>query len=97
MDSVYFEMASHANRMAKKLRDGLLESGVTFYSQSQTNQIFPIFPSEVVRELENEFFFYKWASEKNGMIPIRLVTSWGTEESDVDAFLERVSTLYVSE
>ncbi len=93
MNSIYFEMAAHANYLAKKLREGLSKSGVTFYSDSQTNQIFPILPSAVVRELENEFFFYKWAPEKNGMIPIRLVTAWGTEESDVDAFLKRVSTL----
>lgn len=93
MDSVYFEMATHANRMAKKLREGLKKLGVKFYSESQTNQIFPILPSDMVGKLENEFFFYKWAPEKNGMIPIRLVTSWGTEEADVNAFLERVHEL----
>ena len=93
MNSVYFEMAAHANRMAKKLREGLKELGVTFYSESPTNQIFPIFSSAVVGELEKDFFFYKWAPEKNGMIPIRLVTSWGTEENDVSAFLEKVSLL----
>lgn len=94
MNSVYFEMATHANRMAKKLSEGLKDLGVKFYSESQTNQIFPIFPSDVIRELEKEFFFYQWAQEKNGMIPIRLVTSWGTEEADVNAFLEKVAQFY---
>ncbi|MBO5986949.1 MAG: threonine aldolase, partial [Lachnospiraceae bacterium] len=91
MNSVYFEMAAHSNRMAKRLREGLAELGVKFYSESYTNQIFPILPSDMIKELEKEFFFYKWAPEKDGMIPIRLVTSWGTEEADVNAFLERVS------
>ncbi len=93
MDSIYFEMAAHANHMAKKLRDGLIKLNVPFYSESRTNQIFPMFPSAVIRKLEKEFFFYEWAPEKNGMVPIRLVTAWGTEESDVDAFLEKVSLL----
>ena len=97
MNSVYFEMAAHGNRMAKRLREGLEALGVKFYCESRTNQIFPILPSTVVKELEEEFFFYKWAPEKDGMIPIRLVTSWGTREADVDAFLEKVRDLRLFE
>ena len=92
-DSIYFEMAARANRLAKKLRDGLAKSGVKFYSESQTNQIFPVLPVNIVRELEKDFFFYEWAPEKEGMIPIRLVTGWGSEDSDADAFIERVGEL----
>lgn len=92
-DSVYFEIARHANSLAKKLRDGLADLGVTFYSQSPTNQIFPVLPSAAIRELEKEFLFYEWAPEKDGMIPIRLVTGWGTQEQDVDAFLKSVSSI----
>lgn len=88
-DSIYFEMAAHANRMAEKLRDGLKACGVKFFSDSCTNQIFPVLPASAVKELEEEFFFYEWAPEKEGMIPIRLVTAWGTEESEVDAFLAK--------
>ena len=93
MDSIYFKMAAHANRMAEKLRDGLAELNISFYSGSQTNQVFPVLPAEAVLELEKDFFFYEWAPEKNGMIPIRLVTAWGTEETDVQAFLKRVREL----
>lgn len=93
VDGIYFEMAAHANSMAKKLREGLADLGVKFYSESQTNQIFPILPGNVVSELEKEFLFYRWTPEKNGMIPIRLVTSWGTKDSDISAILERVSML----
>lgn len=92
-NSVYFEMASHANRMAKRLREGLAAQGAAFYSESQTNQTFPLLPAGMVKELEKDFSFYEWAHEKDGMIPIRLVTAWGTRESDVDAFLEKVKAL----
>ena len=92
-DSVYFRMAEHSNRMAKRLLTGLKEMGVSFYSESQTNQIFPVLPTAVVKELENDFFFYEWAPEKEGMIPIRLVTAWGTKEEEVDALLAAVRKL----
>ena len=91
--SIYFEMAAHANEMAERLRNGLSEIGVTFYSDSQTNQVFPILPTNIVKELEKEFFFYEWAPEKDGMIPIRLVTAWGTREDEVDAFLSAMHKL----
>lgn len=94
MDSIYFEMAAHANRLAEKLRKGLEEMGVQFYSFSQTNQVFPILPMDVIRELEKDFFFYVWAPEKDGMAPIRLVTAWGSLESDVDAILDRIRELW---
>ncbi len=93
MDSIYFEMAAHANKMAEKLRNGLEERHVPFYSCSQTNQLFPVLPTGVIRELEKDFFFYEWAPETNGMTPIRLVTAWGTQEAEIDAFLKKIGEI----
>ena len=87
-DSIYFQMAAHSNAMAKMLREGIEKAGYGFLGNSHTNQIFPILPAAKVKELEENFFFYEWAPEKDGMIPIRLVTSWGTTEDDVKAFLD---------
>ena len=92
-DSIYFQMAAHANRMAERLRQGLSAMQVSFYSDSQTNQVFPLLPTKVVKELEKEFFFYEWAPETNGMTPIRLVTAWGTQEAEVEAFLQRTGEI----
>ena len=86
-------MADHSNKMAKKLRVAIEEAGFEFLGNSHTNQIFPILPAPMVKKLEEDFFFYEWAPEKDGMIPIRLVTSWGTEEKDVDAFIEALNRL----
>lgn len=93
-DSIYFEMAAHANKMSKIIRDELSALGIEFYGVSQTNQVFPILPAPIVAELEKEFFFYKWAPEKDGMVPIRLVTAWGTEKKDVDALVQAIKRLY---
>ena len=86
-------MAAHANEMAALLLDSLTEHGVSFLGSSQTNQIFPILPAAIVKELEKDFFFYEWAPEKDGMIPIRLVTAWGTTKEDVDAFFNTIKKL----
>ena len=89
-DSIYFEMARHANDMARMLRDALAALGVCFLGTSPTNQLFPILPAATVRALEKDFFFYEWAAEKDGFIPIRLVTGWGTTTDEVEAFLAAV-------
>lgn len=91
--SLYFQIARETNRMAELLRAGLSELGVGFYGSSETNQIFPVLPTTIVEELEKDFFFYRWAPEKEGLIPIRLVCGWGTREEDVNALLERVGSL----
>lgn len=89
-DCVYFQAARHANEMADILRKGLKELGVGFFGSSPTNQVFPILPAKVVKELEKDFFFYEWAKEPDGMTAIRLVTGWGTKEEEVLAFLSAV-------
>jgi threonine aldolase len=95
-NSIYYEMAAHSNRLADKLRDGLRALGVRFYSDSPTNQIFPVLPAAAVNELRKDFFFYDWAQASDGMQPVRLVTSWGTKDSDVDAFLDSTRRLLFS-
>ena len=49
--------------------------------------------TNAVRELEKEFFFYEWAPEEEGRIPIRLVTGWGTKPEEVETFLTRLAVL----
>lgn len=93
-NSIYFEMAAHANAMAKLLREELTALGIGFYSDSPTNQIFPILPVPVVKELEKEAAFHIWAPEKDGMIPIRLVTAWGTEKRDIEELVQIIKRLY---
>lgn len=92
-ESVFYKIAREMNRTADRLKEGLKALGTEFYSESQTNQLFPVFTKEVKEELEKDFFFHQWAPEKNGKVPVRLVTSWGTTDEEVDAFLKRVKEL----
>ena len=86
-DGLFYEMASHATAMADKLRKGLEEKGVSFYSQSVSNQLFPIFSDETIARLSKDFSFNIQARMDESHQAIRLVTSWDTKEEAVDAIL----------
>ena len=86
-ESLFFEIAHHANEMADLLRKGLSDLHIPFYGSSLTNQVFPVLPTVCVEALEEDFAFYRWAPENEGNTVIRLVTSWGTDPDDVYAFL----------
>lgn len=90
-NSIYYEMARNSNAMANKLREGITKAGYKFKGNSNTNQIFPIFPTSMVRDMEKEFFFYDWEAWDENNRVVRLVTSWGTEEKDVNAFLDYIN------
>ena len=92
-DSLYFEIGRSENEAADRIRSALSELGIEFFGTSPTNQIFPILPAKVVKELESDFFFYEWAPEQDGMIPVRLVTGWGTTDKDVEALITRIKEL----
>jgi threonine aldolase len=87
-DNLYFEMADHANKMARKLTDGMKKAGYPFLTDSPTNQIFPILPFHIIDKLSENYEFYVWKKLDEHTAAIRLVTSWATKEEAVDEFLE---------
>ena len=75
-DDLYFELARHANEMAALLRQGIMEAGYSFFSNSTSNQIFPIFPNAMIERLQKNFSFYIWKELDEAHSAVRLVTSW---------------------
>ena len=88
-DDLWFNAARHANTLAACLQDGIVQKGYKLLVPSPSNQIFPIFPSELVEKLSEQFAF-EVQSEENGFTCIRLVTSWATKDDAVDAFLAAI-------
>lgn len=85
-NNLYFDLALHANKMAKKLKDGLLDLGVEMASESPTNQQFIRLPKDVVKVLQKDYDFEIW-EDFGDVMTIRLVTSWATTVDAVDVFL----------
>ena len=87
-DDLFTELAAHANAMAYRLRDGIAALGYPFPVASPSNQQFPVMPNAIVAALQAkgyEFEIDHPVDEDHTCI--RLVTSWATPESAVEAFL----------
>lgn len=88
--SVWLEIGRYENELAQKLQDGIVKAGYPLLVHSPTNQLFPIFPDKLVEKLAQDFRFEVQRKMADGKTCIRLVTSWATEESAVDAFLAAI-------
>lgn len=86
-EDLYFQLAKHANNMAKKLSEAFERLGYDFLSKSASNQVFPIIPYEIIYKLMPKYDFYIWSKIDNERASIRLVTSWATKEEAVDCFI----------
>ncbi|MCL2111088.1 MAG: aminotransferase class V-fold PLP-dependent enzyme [Clostridiales bacterium] len=91
-DGLYDELAKHANDTALKIAEGIKGLGYDFLSDAETNQIFPIFPSEVAEKLHGLYGFYDW-QRMGDMTAVRLVCSWATPDSIIEEFIGDLSTI----
>lgn len=87
-DNLYFDLAKHANEMAGILRDGIKKAGYSFFTDSPSNQIFPILPDSLIEKLQEKYVFSIWSKIDDKTSAIRLVTSWATEKDAVLSFIE---------
>ena len=93
-DNLYFELASHGNKMASLLKKAFVDLGYSFLTHSPSNQIFPILPNVLIEKLEEDYSFYRWKKMDEDHAAIRLVTSWATEEAKVNEFVDKLNQYY---
>ncbi len=86
-DSLYFELAEHANKQAQKIRKALIERGYTFLSETSTNQLFPILPNAVIEKLSQNFDFHIWKKMDGNKSAVRIIASWATTKQQVEQFV----------
>ncbi|WP_250675447.1 aminotransferase class I/II-fold pyridoxal phosphate-dependent enzyme (plasmid) [Paraclostridium ghonii] len=89
-DNLYFELSTHANKMAELLSNAISSLGYKFLVDSNTNQLFPILPNEIIGLLEEKYLFYRWEKVDSENTAIRLVTSWATSEDKVNDFIKDI-------
>ncbi len=92
-DDLFYELAAHANDMAADLAEVIRENGYEFYLEPVTNQLFPVFPDDVIVELSKDFKFMIQKKIDDDTSVIRLVTSWATTPGSIDAFEEKIKEL----
>lgn len=86
-NDLWLKNAHHANRMARKLAQGLVGlPGVRLCYPVEANEIFIQLPESVISSLlADGFHFYRWGEEN--LSTVRLVTAFTTQETDVTAFI----------
>lgn len=92
---LWLRSASHANAMARRLRDALDAGiaagdlpGLAFTQQTQSNGVFATLPAGVADRLRDRGFrFYDWDASRN---EVRWMCSFDTSEADIDAFVEGI-------
>lgn len=92
-DNRYYEVGAHSNKMALKLKKGVLALGYRLFVDSYTNQQFFIFPNEKIEKLKDKCRFEFWCKVDENNSAIRFVTSWATKEEDVDKLIEELKKL----
>jgi threonine aldolase len=89
-DDLIFSLGAHANTLAAHLAEGIKKAGYRFAVEPATNLIFPIFPDKLIEELRGKVMFEGWRPYPDGTSAIRLVTSWGSTEEEIQAFLRMI-------
>ncbi|KAL4878072.1 pyridoxal phosphate-dependent transferase [Aspergillus karnatakaensis] len=87
-DGLFFELARHANAMARMIATQFLREGWELAAETETNQVFVVVPDEMLPLLEERIRFYAWQRRiKDKTTVIRIVTSWATEEGQPVALI----------
>lgn len=91
-EDLWLRMAAHANRMARRLAEGLEEiECIELLYTAQANEIFLRMEPDIRDGLRKAGFqFYEWPGWPG---VYRLVTSYSTEEAEVEGFLEALVAL----
>ena len=95
-NGLWLENARHANAMARKLARGLESvAGARLLHPVDANEIFIALPEPTASALEMQgFHFYRWPLDiAESGITIRLVTSYATPSTDVDAFIAAAASI----
>lgn len=86
-NDLYHRIGQHAVRLALKLKQAFMERGYRLHIDSYTNQQFFQLPNDELDRLHRFATFELWGPRGAEETVVRFVTSWGTQEADVDEFI----------
>ena len=92
-DNLYLNIAQHAISEAMRIKDALQEEGFNFLIDSPTNQQFPIFSNAQLEKLCKKYRFSVWQCIDETHTAVRICTSWGTKDENVDQLIEDIKQL----
>lgn len=90
-NDLYFSLAQNANAMATRLAQGFADAGFGFFMPPVSNQIFPLLPLSLIKELSETFEFQLWGAPRGDLQATRFVCSWATPPQYVEALVAAVA------
>ncbi len=85
-NNLWFENASHANKMANLLADEVKDiPQIRITQKVEANGVFAIVPFKYIKTIQKEYFFYMWDEHKS---EVRWMTSYDTTEEDIENFIK---------
>ncbi len=92
-DDVWLRNARHANKMAARLSQGLVEiPGIELAYPTESNEIFAHMPEEMIAAV-NKLGYKITEGELDETAPPRFVTSWNTDEQEIHEFLSIIRSV----
>ena len=89
-NDVWLRNARHANKMGKRLSEGLNDhSEIKLSYPTEANEVFVKLPKNMIEYLNSDG--YQMNEEELDGKSIRLVAAWNTKDSDVDQLLEIIN------
>ncbi|HIU63901.1 MAG TPA: aminotransferase class I/II-fold pyridoxal phosphate-dependent enzyme [Candidatus Avacidaminococcus intestinavium] len=92
-NNLYEQICSYGIKQALRIKNAFQAKGISFYTNSFTNQQFPILTNEQYHILKQKYVMGVWEELPNNRLAIRFCTSWATKESEVSALLADIATL----
>lgn len=90
-DELWKKSAAHANKMAKLLESEVAKiPQIKLTQKVEANGVFAIVPREIIKPLQEKFFFYIW-NEK--LSEVRWMTSFDTREEEIFEFTDLIKRL----
>ena len=87
-NTLFYKLAENANTAAQRLSNAFTDAGHELAAATESNQIFPILPNALIDTLKEQFDFYVWEPLDNDCSVVRFVTSWATDDTQIDALIE---------
>ena len=92
-NDLFFSLAKHANHCAQRMAQAFKDEGIEFYTNSSTNQLFPILPHQVANQLSEKYAFQVQEKIDEEHTAYRFVTSWACPPHIIDEFIEDLKTI----
>lgn len=92
-DDLYFQLASHANRLAMQIKQAFQAKNVPLLLDHCTNQQFVILPDTILKKLDQQYTYDYHHRVDEAHSAVRFCTSWATKPEDVEQLCKDIDKL----